>query len=104
MNFIKKQFNFLRKSNNLRESAIKSIASGPYSIIPSSEKLSIVGIKYYIVNAKFQNLGEIRIYLRRNKLYLNYNIRNNYLSKIYKKKILIEFINSILNSLNIDNL
>ena len=104
MNFIKKQFNFLRKSNNLRESAIKSIASGPYSIIPSNEKLSIVGIKYYIVNAKFQNLGEIKIYLRRNKLYLNYNIKNNYLSKIYKKKILIEFINSILNSLNIDNL
>ncbi len=104
MNFIKKQFNFLRKNNNLRDSVIKSIVSGKYLIVPQKDKLNGLGIKYNIVNNKFHKAGEIQLYSRNSKLFLNYNIKYNYLAKSHKNKILIEFINSILNSLNEDNL
>ncbi len=103
MKTIKNYFNFLTRNKNIRDNFIKSIAVNKFIIIPIDKNHNKNLINYKVLNKQFSKVGTFQLNLYNNTIHLKFFFLNK-LKYSEKKIIFSKFLNSILDSLLLNNL
>ena len=91
MRFLKKQFNFLKKNKNIKDSIIKSIVFENYIMMPTNQNVGASSLEYQVINHLFKKICKIKLHLKDNKVILKINFlelkissrkKNNYLKNL----------------------
>ena len=104
MRFLKKQFNFLKKNKNIKDSIIKSIVFENYIMMPTNQNVGASSLEYQVINHLFKKICKIKLHLKDNKVILKINFLELKISSRKKKQLLKKFIDASFNNLNIDEI
>ena len=59
MRFLKKQFNFLKKNKNIKDSIIKSIVFENYIMMPTNQNVGASSLEYQVINHLFKRFVKL---------------------------------------------